>query len=113
MTDWSVPFDYITHGMTLSQLKLLSWARTQRIRSDRQWQMTVASLPLQEDPQDFYDRVMGLVDDGEDGREHSSGSSSGNSRLPYLHDLTEFQAELMGLPIKFVDVKEEASGEHS
>lgn len=107
MTDWHVSADEVLHRLTLPQLNLLSWARSERIRSERRWQMAVASLPLQESPQDFYDEVMGLMGDDEDG-DYEPRESRSNSRLPYLHEINPLVAQAMGLPIKYVDVASEA-----
>lgn len=105
MADWGQPLDYMIHTLTNPQLQLLSWARGERIKDNRQWQMTVASLPLQENPQELFDEIMGDLD-GEGG----SSEPRSHSREPYLHELSPFVANSMGIPVRYVDIKEESGG---
>jgi hypothetical protein len=108
MHDWSVPLETLLDGLTIPQFKLLSWARVQRVKSEREWQMNVASLPLQENPQDFYNEVLGLLDSGASGDD--SGGSRSHSRAPLLHEIDPGMAAMMGLPIRYVERSEDGDG---
>lgn len=108
MHDWSVPLETLLDGLTFPQFNLLSWARVQRVKSEREWQMHVASLPLQENPQGFYDEVMGLLDSGATGDDSSTPRS--HSRAPLLHEIDPGMAAMMGLPIQYVARAEDDDG---
>lgn len=108
MHDWHLPLDTLLDGLTIPQFKLLSWARVQRVKSEREWNMTVASLPLQEKPQDFYREVMGMLDGDASGEPYTEGTSY--SGAPLLHEIEPAMAGLMGLPIRYVEMVEDGDG---
>jgi hypothetical protein len=78
-------------------------ARERRITDERRWQVLVAGLP-----REYAEELLGLLgDSGERERAEDSGDVKAPSGTPLLHELTEQQVQLMGLPVKFVKVADE------
>lgn len=69
----------------------------------------MAALPLQSDPKEYIEQLLGITSSEEWHGDTSGGDVSSSRGTPLLHEITEQQAALMGLPIKFVHVEEAAA----
>lgn len=88
-------------------MRALLKAREKRIEIEHRWQVLVAALPLQADPKEYMEQLLGIS-----GSEGWHGDTVGSDvsappGTPLLHMITEQQASMMNLPITFVKVVEE------
>ena len=113
MAEYGFSLADVLDSLTIEQAKLLLRKREQRIADERRWQMLIASVPVQKEPGEFFESLMGALEDVSKGltpEERASeprGTWQPPSDAPLLHEITPQQARMMRMPVKYVKVDED------